>query len=48
MDAVLGAKLKYTDQAGTAHTVTFWNWEPEFLPGIGDRWGWTFLLREEL
>lgn len=47
-NAALGAKIKYTDQLGAAHTVTFWSWQDEFEPSAGDRWSWTFTLREEL
>lgn len=46
--AVLGAKLKYTDQAAVAHTVTFESFIDEAKPSPGDRRSWSFTLREEL
>jgi hypothetical protein len=45
---VLGAPIKYTDQAGATHTVTFWDFETEADPSPGDRYSFGFLLREEL
>lgn len=47
-NTVLGAKIKYTDQAGAAHTATFWSWDDEAEPGVGDRRSFSFTLREEL
>lgn len=48
MRAVGGANFVFTDYQGTAHTVAFDEFAPEFTPGEANRWSWKVRMRKEL
>ncbi len=45
---VLGETVKFTDYAGSTHTVSFVPGPTRFQPEEGALWTWEVLLREEL